>query len=78
MTALFNRWWFHIWRLTAWKAIVYLLLVAFRALTIGGGVMFLLPDVPTAPRAIIAAVVGVSMSVLTGILGLRARLGEDW
>jgi hypothetical protein len=78
MTTLFNRWWFHIWRLTAWKAIVYLILVAIRALTIGGGMMFLLSDVPITLRAIIAAIVGVGMSVLTGILGLRARLGEDW
>lgn len=78
MTALFNRWWFHVWRRSAWKAVVYLMLVALRALTIGGGLMFLLAEVPVTPRAIIAAVGGVGLSVFTGIVGLRARLGEDW
>lgn len=75
---LFNRWWFHIWRFSARKAVVYLLLVALRAFMIGGGVMFLLADAPITLRAIIAAIVGVGMSVCTGILGLRSRLGEDW
>ena len=78
MTALFSRWWFHIWRLPTWKATVYLFAVAFRALLSGGGVMYVLSDMPMPYRAIIAAILGVVLSVSTGIFGLRARLGEDW
>ena len=74
----FNRWWFHVWKRPTWKAIVYLALVAFRALMIGGGMMILLSDVPMFPRAIIAALIGAGLSVFTGITGLRVRLGEDW
>jgi hypothetical protein len=75
VVALLNRWWFHIWRLSTWKAVVYLLLVAVRALMVGGGMMFLLSDADHA-TCNHSSNRRCSMSVLTGILGLRVRLGR--
>lgn len=73
-----DRWWIHVWSRGTRKALIYLLAVAIRAAFTGGGVMVLATDLPPVVRGIVAAVLGVYLSVYLGVVGLRMRLGDKW